>query len=155
MEKVNFSEASLLYLDQLYLMVRKENKKIYYCDYYTLGQIVSAANPPQDVSSYTLNKGEVKTTQSKYNSKTGEFLGLYETVEYLLVRGSPEEVLFNCSHEKEKSKILYSHYRRTILNAFCITIFSNTGLRSKVGRLRVNFLVSVYSFLRLLIRAKR
>ena len=30
----------------------------------------------------------------KYNTETGEFLGLCKTFSYMLVRGSPEEVIF-------------------------------------------------------------
>ena len=36
MEKVNFPENTLFYLNQSYLTVKK-NKKIFYCDYFILG----------------------------------------------------------------------------------------------------------------------
>ena len=49
---------------------------------------------------------------------------LYEAVEYLVVRGSPEEVFFSCRYGCEKSKILYSQYRRKIPNSFSGTIFN-------------------------------
>ena len=59
----------------------------------------------------------------KYNTETGEFLGLCKTFSYMLVRGSPEEVIFNYGFDKENSKVLYSHYRRRITNPFCGTMF--------------------------------
>ena len=50
MEKANFPENILIYLNQSYLTIKK-NKKIFYCDYFILGQIVESSKPPQDVSS--------------------------------------------------------------------------------------------------------
>lgn len=50
----------------------------------------------------------------KYNPDTGEFLGLYETVGIIVVRGSPKELFFNYGYDRKKSKVLYSHYRRRI-----------------------------------------
>ena len=89
MEKVNFPESTLFYLNQAYLTVKK--KKIY-CDFFILGQIVESSNPPQNVSSYTLKENEVKMVRPRYHPKSLEFKGLYGTIGYLVVRGSPEEV---------------------------------------------------------------
>ena len=60
----------------------------------------------------------------QYNPKTGEFKGLYETVGFLVVRGSPEEVFFNYGYDKEKPETLFSHCRRKIPNSFSRTIFN-------------------------------
>ena len=49
MEKVNYRENTKLYLNQAYLTVKK-NKKIFHCDFYILGQIAEACNPPEDIS---------------------------------------------------------------------------------------------------------
>ena len=43
----------------------------------------------------------------KYNPETGEFLRLYETVGFMVVRRSPEEVFFKYGYDKDKSKVLY------------------------------------------------
>ena len=72
----------------------KKNKKNFYCDFFILGQLVQAANPPEDISTYQLNKGEVKMVRPKQNPNTGEFLGLYETVGFIVVGGSPKELFF-------------------------------------------------------------
>ena len=93
MEKVNFPENSLLYINQSYFTVKKK-KKNFYCDFFILGQLVQAANPPEDISTYQLNKGEVKMVRPKQNPNTGEFLGLYETVGFIVVGGSPKELFF-------------------------------------------------------------
>ena len=49
MEKVNFPENTLFYVKQSYLSIKK-NKRIFYWEYFVIGQIVEASNPPQDVS---------------------------------------------------------------------------------------------------------
>ena len=76
MEKVNFPKNSLIYVNQAYL-AKQKHKKIYYCDYYILGKIVEASNPPQNIDSYELKKKEVKMVRLKNNSETIDFIGLY------------------------------------------------------------------------------
>ena len=123
MKKVNVPENTLFYLNQSYLTVKK-NKKIYYCGFFIVGQIVEASNPPEDMSTYVLKKNEVKMARPKYNPETGEFRGLYETAGFMVVRRSPEEVFFNHGYDKEKPKVLYAHYRRRIPHFFSSTIFN-------------------------------
>ena len=79
MEKVNFPENTFFYLNQSYLTVKK-NKKIFYYDYFIIGQIVKLSKPPQDISSYTLKENEVQMVRPNYDPETGEFKGLYETM---------------------------------------------------------------------------
>ena len=69
-----------------------------------------------------------------YDPKTGEFKGLYETIGYLVLRGSPEKVFFNYRFDREKSKVLCLHYRRRIPNSFSGTIFNRhrTMIESEV-----------------------
>ena len=73
MEKVNFPENMLLYINQSYLTVKKY-KKIFYYNFFTVGQIMES----------------LKMIRPCYDLETEEFKGLYETIGYLVVRGSPE-----------------------------------------------------------------
>ena len=146
MEKVNYSENTILYLNQAYLTVKKNQKKIYYCDFFVLGQIVEAANPPEDISTYVLKANEVKIIRPKYNGETGEFLGLYETVGFMVVRGSPDEVFFNYGYGKDKSKVLYSHYRRKISDSISGTIFNRHRAMIETGEIDSEF-SNIYFFL--------
>ena len=91
------------------------------------------------MSTYVLKENEVKIVRPKYNPETGEFLGLYETVGFMVVRGSPEEVFLNYGYDKEKSKVLYSHYRRRILNYFSGTIFNRHRVMSESGEADAKF----------------
>ena len=123
MEKVNYPENTLFYINQAYLTV-KNNKKIFYCNYFILGQIVESSNPPENISPYTLKENEVRMIRPKYDTSTGQFKGLYETIGFLVVWGAAEEIFFNYGYDQNKSKILYSHYRRKIPSFFSDTTFS-------------------------------
>ena len=61
---------------------------------------------------------------------TEEFLGLYETVGFIVVRGDPEEVFFNYGYDKEKSN---RNHRRRIPNSFCGTMFNRHKLMTESG----------------------
>ena len=75
----------------------------------------------------------MKIVRPKYNGGTGEFLGIFETIGYMVVRGFPKKVFFNYQFDKEKSKVFYSHYRRRIPNAFCGNMFNRAKLLVKKG----------------------
>ena len=79
MEKVNFPENSLIYINKAHLTIQK-NKKIFYCDYFILGQIIEACNPPNHIHKYELQDREVKFFRPRYNKYTSESLRLYETI---------------------------------------------------------------------------
>ena len=81
-----------------------------------------------------------------YDPKTGEFKGLYETIGYLVVKGSPEEVFFNYRFNCEKSKVLYLHYRRRIPNSFTRTIFNRHRTMIESGVVDGDF-SNIYFFL--------
>ena len=97
---------------------------MYYYNYYVIGQIVEVSNPQQNMSTYELKEREVKMFWPKYNPETAEFLASYETVGFLVVRGDAEKIFFKYAFDKEKSKVVYSHYRRKIPNVSCGTIFN-------------------------------
>ena len=69
LEKINFPENTLLYINQLYLTVNK-CKKIFYCDFFMIAKIVAPLNPPQDIFSHALKENEVKMVMPLYDPKT-------------------------------------------------------------------------------------
>ena len=60
----------------------------------------------------------------RYNAETGDLLGLHETTGFIIVRGDFDEDFFDDCVEKQKSKVLCSHYKRRIPNEFSGTIFN-------------------------------
>ena len=51
LEKVNFTENDFFYINQAYLTVQKP-RKIFYGEYFLLGQIHESSNPPSNIKSY-------------------------------------------------------------------------------------------------------
>ena len=97
------------------------------------------------MATYVLKNNEVKMVRPKYNPETGEFLGFYETVGFMVVRGSPKVVFFNYGYDKEKSKVLYSHFRRRIPNSFSDTVFNRHLIMIESGKANAEF-SNIYFF---------
>ena len=61
----------------------KNDKKIYYCNYYIIGQVIPALNSPADLTDYEVKPEEAKIVRPKCDVEFGKFLGLDETLGYL------------------------------------------------------------------------
>lgn len=85
MDKDNFQENSVIYINQGYLSV-KDNKIMFHADYYILGQIIEVINPLGNIQNYVFKNREVKFFCPCYDPQTGQFLDLYDSVGYLIVR---------------------------------------------------------------------
>ena len=90
-----------------------------------LGQIHESANRPSDIQSYVCKEDEVKYFRPKYDRDTGKFLGLYETVGFLVVPGDLPEVFLSYGCDTEKSKVSYSNFKHKILSSFSGTLFNS------------------------------
>ena len=137
-EKANLSENTIIYIDQAYQSY-KDNKKVYYVDYYFLGQVNQCLNPPEDLQNYECQPNEAKFYRSKYDTVTGEFLGLYETLVYLTDRGDNQECFFDYGYSKDNSKVLYSHHKMKISNSFSGTVFNRHIMQCESGALNTDF----------------
>lgn len=58
-EKKDFPENSIIYIKQGYLTI-KDNKKLYYADYYIIGQINECISLPEDLENYVCQDREVE-----------------------------------------------------------------------------------------------
>ena len=144
MEKVNFPENTLLCVNQSYLTIKTSKDLLLWLFYNSTSCRVLE---PSSGCFLLHSKGERgKDGQAPLYSKTGEFKGLWKTINYLVVRGSPEEVFFNYGCDCEKSKILFSHYRRRIPNSFSGTIFNRHRTMIESGEVKGNF-SNIYFFL--------
>ena len=119
---------------------------MYYADHIILGQAIDVLNPPEDISSYVLKEREVKMTRPCYDSLNGEFLGLCDTVGFLVVHGDEEEHFLNYGYYETKSKLFYSFCKRRISNAFGGMMFSKQRIMFESGELNTDF-SKVYFFL--------
>ena len=71
-EKANIPEMSILYLNQTY-MSYKDEKRIYYCDFFILGQILPVLNSPENLTSYEFKSNMTKIIRPKYDVDSGLF----------------------------------------------------------------------------------
>ena len=69
----------------------------------------------------------------KYDVTFGQFLGLVETLGYLIVRGDDRECYFDYGYNKGNSKVLYSTHEMKIANSFSSTIFSRHRIQDEPG----------------------
>ena len=105
-EKDNMPENSIFYINQGYQSY-KDNKKVYYADYYIIVQINQCPNPPENLGTYEFKEDEAiyqprrKIYRPRYDTFTGQFLGLIETLGYLTVRGDSNEYVFDYGFSKE------------------------------------------------------
>ena len=65
---------------------------------------------------------------------------------YFVVRSSPEEVFFHYGYDREKSKKIYSHYRRRIPNSFSGTMTNRNRTMIESGEVESDF-SNIYFFL--------
>ena len=82
----------------------------------------------------------------RYDVNIGWFLGLYETIRYLVLRGDYDKHFLNYGYCEENSKILYFSYKCKVSNSFAGTLFNRHHLLFETGRLQTEF-SNLYYFL--------
>ena len=145
MGKENYPENSILYLNQRYSTI-KDNTKIYYADYYLIGQINEGINPPADIENYVCKEREVKMYKPCYNVVLGRFQGLCETLGFIVVRGDPEKHFLDYGYNKQNSKILCLYHKRRIPSFFSGTFFNQRNFQFESGGSQTTY-SNVYYFL--------
>lgn len=78
---------------------------------------------------------EVKLYRPRYDPVMGNFLGLYEILGYIMVRGIFLEYVL-C---KQNSKILYSYYKKRIPSLFRGNFFNHQKMMFETGILQTTF----------------
>ena len=95
LEKRNTPENCLLYINQSLLSTVKNGELAMYNHNFIIGQIIPAANQPEDISKYECAENEVKLYTCIYDIDTGEFKGVRDSLAYIIVRGDCEEVFLS------------------------------------------------------------
>ena len=67
LDKENYPENNVFYINQGYLFYKDKNK-LYYGDYYILGQVIECINLPEDVANYVCKERYVKMHRPRYDS---------------------------------------------------------------------------------------
>ena len=92
-------------------------------------------NSPEDLKNHKFKLDEAKILRLKYDTVSGESLGLVETLGYLTIHGDGMECFFDYGYSKENSKVLYSHYKMKIPNSFLGTIFNRHRIQYEFSAL--------------------
>ena len=141
--KNDFPENCLVYINQAYLTV-KERDTMIYCDYIILAQIVTFRSPPENIDEIIQNdKKLVKIHMPMYDMTTGKFLGVKESVGYIMIRNEEQETFLSYGYSAEHSSTLYCHSKQPIPNIFRGTAFNthklSTYLENKSQKSNVCF----------------
>ena len=99
-DKENMPENSIIYMNQGY-QSWKDNKKIYYANYFLIGQVNESLNPPENLETYEFKDREVKMFRPRYDNVTGHFQGLYGSLGYIIVRGDADEYFLDYGYPKQ------------------------------------------------------
>ena len=122
LHKKDFPENSLIYLNQAYI-----SSKVVYCDYVLLGQLLILKNPE---SKEPINSSYVKLYSPSYDREQGRFLGIKETLAYIMIRGYEDESFYTYGFDPKKSSILYCYSKQLMPNIFKGTAFNCHNLLS-------------------------
>ena len=123
LEKVNMPENTLYSVNQAFLSTVKNGEIAMYVQNFIIGQLIFAANQPNDISEYVCLPNEVKLLSCVYDLESGEFKGVRLQLAYIVLRGDEHEIFFSYGYEKSKSKVLYSYSKQQIPDAFISTSF--------------------------------
>ena len=122
-EKVNIPENTLLYINQGFISTVKNGDLAMYVHNFIVGQLLVAANQPDDITTYSCKENEVKLLTCVYDLESGKFKGLRLMLAYIIIRGDDDEVFFSYGYSKSKSSVLYSYSKQQIPDTFISTSF--------------------------------
>ena len=76
---------------------------------------------------------------SRYDTVTGNFQSLYETLGYIMVCGDQGEHFLDYGFSKQNSKILHPFHKKRMPSSFSGTFFNRHRIQYKSGALQTNF----------------
>ena len=103
------------------------------------GKLHHVWTPLDDLKNHEFKPNEAKIFRPKYDTVSGEFLELVETLSYLTIRGDSMEYFFDYGYSKENSKTLYSMHKMKIPKSFSLTIFNQHRIQYESGAMDTEF----------------
>ena len=122
LSKADLPENTLFYINQGTSSVVKSGDQAIYITNVLLAQILPYENSP-DIETYKLKDDEVLLTCPVYDKDTASFRGLETRVALIMVRGDENELFLSYGFDPDKSKQLYSSFKREIPNVLESTSF--------------------------------
>ena len=128
--KKDFPENALIYINQAYLS-SKHGEPVVYCDYAIAGQLITLKSSPEDLdSAVSGDRSLVKIYAPDYDHKSGKFLGVKESLAYIMLRKEEQETFFTYGFSAEYASILYCYSRQSMPNVFKGTAFNTHKLQN-------------------------
>ena len=135
-EKVNIPENTLLYVNQGFISTVKNGDLAMYVHNFIIGQLLVAANQPEDISQYQCKENETKLLTCVYDLESGKFKGLRLMLAYIIIRGDEDEVFFSMATVKINLKffilMLSSRFRILLLQPDSRNIFRRLSMKEKM-----------------------
>ena len=124
-QKANFHENTLCYINQGSVSLVKSNEKAMYLVFVVLGQIMPPANidPAINLDTHAFKENEVLMYTPVYNKLTALYGGLTKKLGYITLRVDDKEPFYSNRYDKEKSVLLYSWMKTPLPNIFHCTAF--------------------------------
>ena len=122
LSKANFPENTLVYVNQARISTVKAGEQAIYMTNVILAQILPYANNP-DLDTYKLKDDEVLLMCPVYDKDSSTFKGIETRVALIIVRGDENECFLSYGYDPDKSKQLYSSFKKEIPNVFTSTTF--------------------------------
>ena len=126
-QKANFPEITLIYVNQAHVSLVKAGEKTIYCYFIILAKIMPLANidPAINLDTYVLKDDEVVIYTPVYNTITGLYHGLTKKLGLITLRGDTKERFYSDGYSKEKSALLFCSMKSHLPNIFSSTAFKN------------------------------
>ena len=121
--KANMPESTLFYVNQGFISTVKNGELAMYIQNFIIGQLIVAANQPDNINEYHCAENEVKLLSCVYDLESGDFKGVRLMLAYIILRGDEDEIFFSYGYDKSESKVLYSYSKQQIPDAFISTSF--------------------------------
>ena len=149
LEKRNFPENTLCYIDQGYIFTVNESELAIYNHVF----MTVTLNQPKDTE--TCKTYETKLISSLHYQTTDEFLGLSKKLAYIVLHGDDMECFFSYGFNEKKSKLLYPAPKDRILIAVISTYFEKHFHEILNERQHNKEFSSLFDFLPLITHWKR
>ena len=143
--KKDFPENALIYINQAYLS-SKDGEPVVYCDYAIVGQLITLKSSPDDLDSAVRDdRSLVKMYAPDYDHESGKFLGVKESLAYIMIRNEEQETFFTYGFSAEHGSILYCYSRQSMPNVFKVTVF-NTHKLHNYAESRARILIFSFTY---------
>lgn len=131
-EEEDIPENSVIHLNQGYR------------DYFIIGKINESLNSTENLSTYEFNDREMKMFCPKYDSVSGTFQGLYETIRYIMVRSNGDDHFLDYGYLKQDSKLLHSFHKKRMTNSFSGIFFNRHRIQYESRAIDTKFSKTFY-----------